>query len=106
MDSECCGCCVFRFSKCTAVHLLVWAQYQSKYSASHLLVWKSASGVIAVSAGTWQIEAVTGKGLHSVGNEPKLLPAVKQFLDSEGIPWWPGNPGMVVFQLNPEPEEF
>ena len=49
--------------------------------------------------GTWNVEAIVGKGLHSV-NDPKLLPAVKQRLQSLGIPFWEV-PGMVVFKIVP-----
>lgn len=50
-------------------------------------------------AGTWNVEAIVGKGLHSI-NDPKLLPAVKQQLQNLGIPFWEV-PGMVVFKIVP-----
>ena len=45
------------------------------------------------------VEAITGKGLHSVG-QAQLLPAVKQHLFDKRIEFWDA-PGMVVFKLNP-----
>ena len=58
-----------------------------------MLIWLSA-------AGTWMVEAVTGKGLHSARQEPKLLPAVKQYLTGRSVEFWE-SPGMVVFMLRP-----
>ncbi|DBA95453.1 TPA: hypothetical protein ACH3X3_013320 [Trebouxia sp. C0006] len=48
----------------------------------------------------WKVEVVTGKGLHSVKQNPKLLPAVKQYLAARLIEFW-NAPGMVVFMLRP-----
>lgn len=48
---------------------------------------------------TWIVEAVVGKGLHSV-KDPKLLPAVKQYLKNLGVHFWEV-PGMVVFNITP-----
>ncbi len=53
-----------------------------------------------LAAGIWKVEAVTGKGLHSVKQDPKLLPAVKQYLAARLIKFWEA-PGMVVFMLRP-----
>ena len=57
------------------------------------------SDAVLLCAGTWIVEAVVGKGLHSV-KDPKLLPAVKQYLKNLGIQFWEV-PGMVVFNITP-----
>ncbi|DBA67926.1 TPA: hypothetical protein ACH3X2_014129 [Trebouxia sp. C0005] len=46
----------------------------------------------------WKVEVVTGKGLHSVNQNPKLLPAVKQYLAARLMQFWDA-PGRVVFML-------
>ena len=55
-------------------------------------------------AGTWMVEVITGKGLHSVGKDPKLLPAVRQYLGDRGFHWWDA-PGKVVFKIAPEEDQ-
>lgn len=52
-------------------------------------------------AGTWLVEVITGKGLHSVGRDPKLLPAVKGYLTDRNLECWE-EPGKVVFRMAPE----
>ncbi len=59
---------------------------------------------VALSAGTWMVEAITGKGLHSVGQDPKLLPAVKEYLAARSVDYWEV-PGMVVFKIYPSDNE-
>lgn len=61
--------------------------------------------ISSVSAGTWLVEAITGKGLHSAGQDAKLLPAVKQHLAKKDITFWE-LPGMVVFKLSPSPDDL
>ena len=56
-----------------------------------------------IVTGTWIVEAVTGKGLHSV-KDPKLLPAVKQYLLERQIEHWEV-PGMVVFKVCPSDDD-
>jgi len=56
--------------------------------------------MLLLVAGIWKVETVTGKGLHSVKQNPKLLPAVKQYLAARLIEFWEA-PGMVVFMLRP-----
>ena len=51
-----------------------------------------------LAAGIWKVEVVTGKGLHSVNQNPKLLPAVKQYLAARLMQFWDA-PGRVVFML-------
>lgn len=50
------------------------------------------------------VEVITGKGLHSVGKDPKLLPAVRQYLGDRGFHWWDA-PGKVVFKIAPEEDQ-
>lgn len=50
------------------------------------------------------VEAITGKGLHSVGQDPKLLPAVKEYLAARSVDYWEV-PGMVVFKIYPSDNE-
>lgn len=53
-----------------------------------------------ISAGTWMVEVITGKGLHSTGKDPKLLPAVKAYLRDRDFDCWE-TPGKVVFKIFP-----
>lgn len=46
-----------------------------------------------------EVEIITGKGMHSVGQEPKLKPAIRYFLKSEGYSS-KEFPGMFKVNLN------
>lgn len=51
------------------------------------------------------VEVITGKGLHSAGKDPKLLPAVKRFLRDRDLDCWDA-PGKVVFRMEPRDEDY
>lgn len=53
---------------------------------------------------TWNVEVVTGKGLHSSVDGPKILPAVRHFLKERSYEFWEV-PGMVVFKIHPTVSE-
>lgn len=60
--------------------------------------------VLSLFAGTWNVEVVTGKGLHSSVDGPKILPAVRHFLKERSYEFWEV-PGMVVFKIHPTVSE-
>ena len=77
------------------VSSVIYAEVSFQYEAHG-----SVLIMLLLAVGIWKVEVVTGKGLHSVKQNPKLLPAVKQYLAARLIEFW-NAPGMVVFMLRP-----
>ena len=61
----------------------------------------SGAVVGILSAGTWQLEIITGRGRHSEGNKPRLQPAVLDWLSDHQIEGKvsPTNPGAVLANI-------
>lgn len=54
--------------------------------------------VCGVCAAFKRLDVITGKGLHSVGNVARILQAVIQFVEEEGMTYYqkPGKDGVMI----------